>query len=181
MKTLIAVVPALLVASISLAAEKTTPPPAQPLAQVATQPASPADSPLVRAAKRANRLGRKPAFVITNDNMRAVAGPARMTTTDHVPNAPVVSAGVTTPPEVLAHQAADAAKAKSAADAAAAKARDEKRRERMERAAAEADGAEAIYGEDPARSEQAMQQGTQQPPADPSTPQPSQNTTRPRP
>jgi hypothetical protein len=168
MKTLIAVAAAFLVASIGLAAETTS------------QPASaPADSPLVRAAKRANRLGRKPGFVITNDNMHTLAGPARMTTTDHVPNAPVISAAPALPPEVVARKEADAAKAVSDAAAAVARVKEQQQRQRMERAAAEAEGSDAIYVEDPAQSEHAMNQASQ--PASSSSPQASQNTTRPRP
>lgn len=49
------------------------------------KPPAAADSPLVAAAKRSHRLGKKPAFVITNENMSSIAGPARMTSTDHVP------------------------------------------------------------------------------------------------
>lgn len=39
------------------------------------------DSPLVAAAKRANRLGRKPAYVITNETLKTSGGNAHVTTT----------------------------------------------------------------------------------------------------
>jgi hypothetical protein len=44
------------------------------------QPAPPAESPLVAAARRANRLGKKPAYVITNDNLVTTGG--HFTTTE---------------------------------------------------------------------------------------------------
>jgi hypothetical protein len=53
------------------------PAPAQPQAPAATQQQ---DSPLVAAARRANRLGKKPANVITNANLTKASG-ARVTTT----------------------------------------------------------------------------------------------------
>jgi len=45
----------------------------KPVANPTQQPAQ-GDSPLVAAAKRANRLGKKPAFVITNDNLVTTGG-----------------------------------------------------------------------------------------------------------
>jgi len=167
MKTLIAVASAFLVATISFAADTAQPPAAQP------------DSPLVRAAKRANRLGRKPGFVITNDNMHTLAGPARISTTDHIPNAPVISAAPGVPPEVAARNEAKLAKTLSDAAAANARVKEQQQKQRMERAMAEAEGAEAVYVEDPAQSEHTMEQASK--PASSSSPQPSQNTTRPRP
>jgi hypothetical protein len=66
---------AFLFATAIQAADPATPPPANP-----AQP----DSPLVAASKRAHRLGKKPGFVITNDNLSSLSGPARITTTNHV-------------------------------------------------------------------------------------------------
>lgn len=43
------------------------------------------DSPLVAAAKRANRLGKKPAYVITNETLRTSGGNAHVTTTTNQP------------------------------------------------------------------------------------------------
>lgn len=43
------------------------------------------DSPLVAAAKRANRLGKKPAYVITNETLRTSGGSAHVTTTTNQP------------------------------------------------------------------------------------------------
>jgi hypothetical protein len=45
-----------------------------------TQPTAPVESPLVAAARRANRLGKKPAYVITNDNLVTKGG--HFTTTE---------------------------------------------------------------------------------------------------
>jgi hypothetical protein len=164
MKTLIAVVTALFVATLTFAAEKPAPAPQQP------------DSPLVRAAKRSNRLGKKPGFVITNDNMHTLSGPARMSTTDHVPDAPVMQAAAAVPPEVAARQQAALAKKDSDAAAALVRAKEEKQRRNFERVMDQNEGAEALYVEDPARSERDMQQAA--PPASASTPQPSQNVTK---
>ncbi|HWS71180.1 MAG TPA: hypothetical protein VN605_03665 [Thermoanaerobaculia bacterium] len=165
MKTLIAVASALFVASLGVAAENPAPP-------ASPQP----DSPLVRAAKRANRLGKKPGFVITNDNMHTLTSPARMTTTDHVPYVPVISAGVAVPPEVVARQQADAARAQVDAAAATMHAREEKHHQNQARVMDQNEGPEALYVEDPAQSEHEMQQAAQ--PASASSPQPSQNVTK---
>jgi hypothetical protein len=45
-----------------------------------TQPTVPDESPLVAAARRANRLGKKPAYVITNENLVTSGG--HFTTTE---------------------------------------------------------------------------------------------------
>jgi hypothetical protein len=56
---------------------------ALPLAAQETQPVQPADSPLVAAAKRMNRKGKKPSHVITNDTLRqaGASSTAHVTTT----------------------------------------------------------------------------------------------------
>ena len=172
MKTLLAVAALLFVATFAAAADAPAP--------LAAQPPSPTDSPLVRAAKKANRLGHKPGFVITNENMHTLTAPARISTTDHVPNAPTVSAPLVQPPEVIAREKAEGAKVQADAAAAVAKAKEDARRQKMERVAAEAEGAEAIYVEDPAASEQTMREAApaNDQPASSSSPTPSQNVTK---
>lgn len=172
MKTLLAVASLLLAATFAAAAETAAP--------AATQPPSPNDSPLVRAAKKANRLGRKPGFVITNENMHTLTAPARISTTNYAGSAPTVSAPPLQPPEVLAREKAEGAKHQADVAAALAKAKDEARRQKMERVAAEAEGADAIYVEDPATSEHSMQEAAPAtaPPGSSSAPQPSQNVTK---
>ena len=116
--------------------QKPAPAPAAPQAQP--------DSPLVAAAKRANRLGRKPAApVITNETLKQSGAAAHVTTTsaqrplDLPPNLP--------PPRPTPEMQADAAKAvreKVLAEHAALKQRAdaETARKEAEAAAATEDG-----------------------------------------
>lgn len=172
MKTLLAAASLLLVATFAAAADAPAP--------LTAQPPSPNDSPLVRAAKKANRLGHKPGFVITNENMHTLTAPARISTTDHVPNAPTVSAPLVQPPEVLAREKAEGAQHQADAAAAVARAKEEARRQKMERTAEQAEGAEAVYVEDPAQSEHSMQEAApaNQQQGGSTSPQPSQNVTK---
>jgi len=80
-----------------------------------TQPTAPVESPLVAAARRANRLGKKPGYVITNDNLVTKGG--HITTTEqqipfvtplYPPGGP---AAVTSPAQKQQQTAADAKKA----------------------------------------------------------------------
>ncbi|HKO56377.1 MAG TPA: hypothetical protein VJ276_10900 [Thermoanaerobaculia bacterium] len=77
------------------------------------------DSPLVAAAKRANRLGKKPAFVITNETLRTMTN-AHLTTSSTVPPLPNIPAP--RPSADVPKQAAPAAVTPAPAAAAQAKA-----------------------------------------------------------
>jgi hypothetical protein len=74
---------AILSIALPLAAAESTP-------QDAPKPAA-QDSPLVAAAKRANRLGKKPAFVITNETLRTMTN-AHLTTSAAAVPLPVIPA-----------------------------------------------------------------------------------------
>jgi len=91
-----------------------------PAAPAATAPAT-EDSPLVAAARRMNRLGKKPTNVITNETLTKASGTAHVTTAS-TPLKPIVlppPAGTPNPtPEMVA--AAKAAEERKKAEAAAA-------------------------------------------------------------
>lgn len=118
------------------AEEQEKKPAAAPAAQTSTaaQPAAAAsqDSPLVAAARRSNRLGKKPANVITNETLsKASTSSARITTTLNQPalnvNLPAVPAPT---PEMAAAEKAKERRAKELAEEkakAAAEARQERR------------------------------------------------------
>ena len=87
----------------------------------ATAPA-PQDSPLVAAAKRMNRLGKKPTNVITNETLTKSGGTAHVTTSA-TPHKPIVLPGPAaepnpTPEMAAAKKAADERKRAEAAAAA---------------------------------------------------------------
>jgi hypothetical protein len=108
------------------------------------------DSPLVRAAKATNRLGKKPSQVITNETLVREGG--HFTTTTPEAQAQLPTAKPTGPsPDQLA---AEARRAKAQAIAADAQARkdEEKKRLAAARAAAirEGDTPEGLYTDPPA-------------------------------
>jgi hypothetical protein len=129
------------------------------------KPAQPVpDSPLVAAAKRANRLGRKPAskIVITNATLESSGANAHVTTTEKL-------GSVTLPPPppppvevVLAQQAAE--RRKIAAEAEAKKQKTAEQRKAIIRAASQANEEEFPDDVDPALAEKALQDAHQQPP-----------------
>jgi len=90
--------------------------------QAAAAPAQPApvDSPLVAAAKRANRLGKKPSskIVITNETLKSAGGNAHVTTSEVQPAIKLPPPAAPTS-EMLAN--ADAAARRKAAQETAAK------------------------------------------------------------
>lgn len=108
------------------------------------------DSPLVRAAKATNRLGKKPTQVITNDTLVRQGGHFTTTTPEAQLALPSRSTTAANPEQL----AADARKKKTEALAAAEKARkaDEmkKRATAMKAAREEGDTPEAIYDDPPA-------------------------------
>ncbi len=101
------------------------------------------DSPLVRAARATNRLGKKPSLVITNDTLVRQGGHFTTTTTEAQQPLPATHAATPSPnPEQLA---AETKRKKAEALAAAEKTR--KSEEMKKNAAREGD---APYGEPPA-------------------------------
>jgi len=142
-----------------------------------TQPAVQQDSPLVAAAKRANRLGKKPSMVITNENLVHMNdGRGFTTTTGQQPvTAPKgASAGAM---EVQATAAAAKAREDTARAATQQKRSQDARAEKAGQAQALYDGDNFLDG-DPAQHEHAMDVMTQ--PAPPSAPQKSSNTSSPQ-
>jgi hypothetical protein len=142
---------------------------AAPPAAATTTTAAPAqDSPMVAAAKRAKRKGRKPANVITNETLSKSGAGAHVTTTavqrpfaspkSYDPPAPT--------PEMIANRARESEKRRAAAEAAAqAKAA----AEATQKAAAVAEGMDedGLFEEGEAVPEQtgtAPQTTTQKPP-----------------
>jgi hypothetical protein len=110
-------------------------------AVTALAPQAQPDSPLVAAAKRANRLGKRPGVVITNDSVTASKGHVSTSTMIHTANVPEPELG----PEAKIAQAnaAKAAQDKRVRDEAAAKEKkvaEEKARRAAEAAAAAEEG-----------------------------------------
>ena len=60
------------------------------------------DSPLVAAAKRSNRLGKKPAMVITNETLKSSGAKAHVTTTASQPALPAAQASKPVAPAATA-------------------------------------------------------------------------------
>jgi hypothetical protein len=118
----------------------------------ATQP----DSPLAAAAKRANRLGKKPTskVVITNDTLKSSGQNAHVTTTDKLRALP---RGQAEPSQEVLELQAREEKRKAAAEAAAKKEKEEKERAVKVRYAAQ--NAEEAYPDDvdPAQAEKQLQ------------------------
>ena len=106
------------------------------------------DSPMVAAAKRANRKGRKPTNVITNETLSKSGANAHVTTTatqkPFVPPKPYVAPRPT--PEMIAQQARDAEKRRTAADIAAQAKAEEQRKQAAEAAAAASE--EGVYDDE---------------------------------
>lgn len=127
--------------ALPLAAEETKPKPADaaPRTQPAAAQAQP-DSPLVAAAKRANRLGRKPAApVITNATLKQSGANAHVTTTS-AQRPLVLPPSLPAPRPTLEMQvdATKAAHAKALAEEAAKKLRADAEKARKEAEAAAA-------------------------------------------
>ena len=139
------------------------------------QPAPQPDSPLVAAAKRANRLGKKPAMVITNDTL--VRDGRGFTTTSGQQEVTTPKGTAAPTPEMTAASAAQK-DAQRRAEAAA----QQKKAQDMRSAKAAADEAgyenDNYLNEDPARHEHAMEVATQ--PAQPTQPQQSSNNSQPQ-
>ena len=160
MKRALTIVAALMLPVLAVAAEDTGTPP-KPAASAAQ------DSPMVAAAKRANRKGRKPANVITNETLAKAGGSAHVTTTAQ--QRPFASPKAYEPPaptaEILFLRERDAAKRRAAAETAA-QARAAANAEKKAAAAAEGEDEEGMFQEDetpPAQTDTA-QTATPKPP-----------------
>jgi len=121
-----------------------------------TQPATPVESPLVAAARRANRLGKKPAYVITNDNLVTTGG--HFTTTEqqipfvtplYPPGGPAVA-----PSPTQQQQQQAAADAKKAQERKA----EEERQKVMKQLQMQYEGETLNEGQDPAAIERNQEQ-----------------------
>jgi hypothetical protein len=143
---------------------------ALPLAAEDAKPAQPVqhDSPLVAAAKRANRKNKKPTgIVITNESLKTSGANAHVTTTavSTAYDMPKILEPPHPTPEMVAAQAREAERKKASEEAVARKKVDEKRDQA--RAAAAAAAEEGLYDsddQDPAQAEQAQQEANQQKP-----------------
>ena len=121
---------------------------AQKPAATAPQPVVQEESPLVAAARRANRLGKKPRSpVITNDTLvKANAGTSRITTTDTQPPIKLnLSVKPQPTPEMVAAEKAKWERDKAALTEKAKQAEEAKNRRRLSIAAERAE--EGMYGE----------------------------------
>lgn len=133
----------------------------------AAAPAAQTDSPLVAAAKRTKRKGKKASNVITNETLRQSGANARVTTTA-VQRPFVVPKAYEPPaptPEMVAAREREQQK-RAAATAQAARTETEEAR-RVAAAAAAAAAEEGFYDDgeaDPAQAEKAQQDANQQKP-----------------
>ncbi|HXG58434.1 MAG TPA: hypothetical protein VNL91_05390 [Thermoanaerobaculia bacterium] len=112
------------------------------VAQLSPAPEKAIESPLVAAARRANRLGKKPAFVITNATVaQSAAADAHVTTTTTSRSVQVPPPAPSREAQMAANQALD----RKAVERAAA----EKKKEEAQKANSRPpyDDAESLYGD----------------------------------
>jgi type IV secretory pathway VirB10-like protein len=115
----------------------------------AAKPQAPPDSPLVAAAKRANRLGKKPTKVITNATLKSAGANAHVSTTDKpaLPLPKVLEPPADTP-EMAAVKAQQEQRAKAAEQAEKdRKAKDEEQQKARRESAAAEEGQEGDASE----------------------------------
>lgn len=147
----------------------------------ADQPPAPQDSPLVAAAKRANRLGKKPQILITNENLVHVNDGHRFTTTSAQQNVTVPKGTAAPTPEMTAASAAQKDAQNRAEATAVQKAQQDAKNAKaaQHQAGYENDN---FLEEDPAAHEHAMDSASKpsEPPQSPSQPQQSGNTSQPQ-
>lgn len=151
-------------ASTQTTAATTTAAPAPAAKPVATPPAE--ESPLVAAARRTGRLGKKPTNVITNETLsKASTSSARITTTLNQPAINVQNMPPVSPtPEMTAAEQARQRRAKELADEEKKKKADAKKEERTAAAAHRAEEGMYDEAEDPDYGEGERDlQRTQQP------------------
>jgi len=122
----------------------------KPVSNPTQQPAQ-GDSPLVAAAKRSGRLGKKPAFVITNENLVTTGGHITTTSSQdnlHI-NAYPPSTIPTTNPQQQTHAMTEQAKARKT---------EEERQKVVKQLQMQYEGESLNADQDPARMEHQMQQ-----------------------
>jgi hypothetical protein len=128
--------------------------------------AAPADSPLVAAAKRANRKGRKPAHVITNDTLNKSGAGAHVTTTAQ--QRPFVMPKASPPPvpprDLPNTQAREVQKSIAAHEEATKKAAEAQTQAAAAAAAAAEEGVYDDLETDPAQAERAQEDANRKPP-----------------
>lgn len=123
------------------------------------------DSPLVAAARRANRRGKKPTNLITNETLRQAGAGAHVTSTTAQINVHVSNDPLRPTPEMAAAKAAEIQRKQLEAEAARKKQAEEARLKARGAAAAAAE--EDFYADgdtDPAQAEKAQQDANQQKP-----------------
>lgn len=138
----------------------------------ATSAAAPApqqpESPLVAAARRANRLGKKPANVITNDNLVKAGTTGHVTTTLNQPaiSLPKEFEGAARPtPEMIAAKKADERRKALEAEAVQKREEEAKRQRRLDAAAAYAEDGMLNEGDaDSSAAEHEVQVQSEKPP-----------------
>lgn len=132
----------------------------------AAPPAAPQqpDSPLVAAAKRTGRLGKKPSFVITNETLAQMNG-GRISTSNTPLRDIVMPAPLPPPtptPEMVAAERAAKERAARATMAAQEKKIQDQRMSRAQQRASQYQD-ESYLDDDPAAAEHALDQMTRQP------------------
>lgn len=159
--TILAAVAALPLLAGEPAKAKTAPASTETQASATTTAAEPQrDSPLVAAARRTNRLGRKPANVITNQTLTRIDKAARITTTtdQRTLNMPAPAPPPPPTPEMVAAKDAEEKRKSRQAVAQKQRAEEEARQRKLAEAAARADEGHLAEGDaDPARAEQELE------------------------
>jgi hypothetical protein len=140
----------------------------------ADQPPAQQDSPLVAASKRTHRLGKTPAFVITNDNLVHMNDGRGFTTTTGQQNVTAPKTPIAPTPEMQAVTATQKANENRASAAAEQKKAHDTRAAKAGERQAQYDG-DNFLDEDPAQAEHGMEML-----AKPSDPQKSTNTSQPQ-
>ena len=118
------------------------------------------DSPLVAAAKAANRLGKKPAFVITNETLKTMTN-AHLTTTDNARKIEVPKPVPTN--DMVAHERAQQTRAAAEAQAAKTQKAQQERQAQIQRANTDHEDSMGLDG-DPAAVERKLEEQKSAPP-----------------
>jgi len=164
-----AILPVILAVAVPVFAAEQTP------VKTLQQPAVQQDSPLVAAAKRTNRLGKKPALVITNDNLVHMNDGRGFTTTTGQQDV-TAPAGTAAPTPEMRYATAARNDAQSRTDVAAQQKQQQDMRNAKAAARQTMYEGQNFLDDDPAQHEHAMDMLTQ-----PTQPQKSSNTSAPQP
>lgn len=162
-------IPLLFLAALPLVADGKKPEKAteKPRAEATTTAPAETDSPLVQAMKRANRQGKKPGRVITNETIRSAKGHITTTKEQHPVDVPEPQLS----PNELAEQNMVRVRQEEAKVRQLGAEKEKKAAEERERriAASAARAEEGLYEElddDPARAEREAEEARQKPPQD---------------